>query len=104
MCRPGNESVLQREADLLPNRRYRQTRPLRAHAAGAGVTTVGLRPPFVTPAPAHSHPDCRRILILIVAPQIRSHEPKRRASADSEWDPHDKKRIVTPGGRDTCGF
>jgi hypothetical protein len=36
-------------------------------------------------------------------PRVRSHEPKRRASADSEWDPHDKKRIVTPGGRDTCG-
>jgi hypothetical protein len=33
------------------------------------VTTVGLRPPFVTPAAAYSHPDCRWILILIVAPQ-----------------------------------
>jgi hypothetical protein len=32
------------------------------------VTTVGLRPPFVTPAAAYSHPDCRWILILIVAP------------------------------------
>src|SRR5450759_23257 len=36
--------------------------------AVAGVTPVGLRPPFVTPATAHSHPDCRGILILIVAP------------------------------------
>jgi hypothetical protein len=36
--------------------------------AAAGVTPVGLRPPFVTPAAAHSHPDCRGILILIVAP------------------------------------
>jgi hypothetical protein len=33
------------------------------------VSSVGLRPPFVTPAAAHSHPDCRGILILIVAPQ-----------------------------------
>ena len=40
---------------------------LRARAAAAGVTPVGLRPPFVTPAAAHSHPDCRWILTLIVA-------------------------------------
>src|SRR5665213_1149861 len=39
--------------------------------AAAGVTPVGLRPPFVTPAAAHSHPDCRGILILIVAPHPR---------------------------------
>ena len=39
-----------------------------ALAAAAGVSTVGLRPSFVTPAAAHSHPDCRAILILIVAP------------------------------------
>jgi hypothetical protein len=38
--------------------------------AAAGVTPVGLRPPFVTPAAAHSHPDCRGIPILIVAPQF----------------------------------
>ena len=31
--------------------------------------TVGLRPSFVIPAAAHSHPDCRAVLILIVAPQ-----------------------------------
>jgi hypothetical protein len=35
--------------------------------AAAGVTPVGLRPPFVTPAAAHSHPDCRGIPILIDA-------------------------------------
>jgi hypothetical protein len=40
--------------------------------AAAGVTPVGLRPPFVTPAAAHSHPDCRGIPILIVAPQDES--------------------------------
>ena len=40
----------------------------RALAAAAGVSPVGLRPSFVTPAAAHSHPDCRGILILIVAP------------------------------------
>ncbi len=39
----------------------------RALAAAAGVSTVGLRPSLVTPAAAHSHPDCRAILILIVA-------------------------------------
>jgi hypothetical protein len=32
------------------------------------MSTVGLHPSFVTPAAAHSHPDCRAILILIVAP------------------------------------
>src|SRR5271165_2076335 len=32
--------------------------------------TVGLRPSFVIPAAAYSHPDCRAILILIVAPQL----------------------------------
>jgi len=26
-------------------------------AAGAGLPSIGLRPPSVTPAPAHSHPD-----------------------------------------------
>jgi uncharacterized protein len=44
-------------------------RPPSGARAAAGVTPVGLRPPFVTPAAAHSHPDCRGILILIVAPQ-----------------------------------
>src|SRR5277367_5413804 len=35
-------------------------------AAAAGVSTVGLRPPFDTPQ-RHSHPVCRAILTLIVA-------------------------------------
>jgi len=39
-----------------------------ALAAAAGISTVGLRPSFVIPTAAHSHPDCRAILILIVAP------------------------------------
>ena len=30
-----------------------------ALAAAAGISTVGLRPSFVIPAAAHSHPDCR---------------------------------------------
>jgi hypothetical protein len=34
-----------------------------------GGVSVGLAPPFDTPAAAHSHPDCRAILTLIVAPQ-----------------------------------
>jgi len=33
------------------------------------MATAGLRPSFVTYAAAHSHPDCRAILTLIVAPQ-----------------------------------
>ena len=36
-------------------------------------------------------------------PRVRSQEPKRRARADSEWDPHDRKRVVTPSGPDICG-
>src|SRR5271169_5646302 len=38
-------------------------------AAAAGVSTVGLRPPFDTPQ-RHSHPVCRAILTLIVALDI----------------------------------
>ncbi|MCX7314297.1 MAG: DUF6456 domain-containing protein, partial [Alphaproteobacteria bacterium] len=34
------------------------------------------RPPFVTPAAAHSHPDCRGILTLIVAPQLDAAGPE----------------------------
>jgi hypothetical protein len=49
-----------------------------ALAAAAGISTVGLRPSFVIPAAAHSHPDCRAILILIVAP----HSP---VSHDYHW-------------------
>ena len=44
---------------------------LKADAAAAGASPVGLRPPFDTPAAAHSHPDCRGTLTLIVAPQCR---------------------------------
>ena len=36
-------------------------------------------------------------------PRVRSHEIKRRARADSAWDPHDRRRVVTPGGPDMCG-
>jgi hypothetical protein len=36
-------------------------------------------------------------------PRVRSHEPKRRARADSEWDPYHRKGIMTLGRRDTCG-
>ena len=56
-----------RRSRSLTSRRYRQMSPSGVDAA-AGVTPVGLRPPFVTPAAAHSHPDCRGIPILIVAP------------------------------------
>ncbi|MCX7310310.1 MAG: hypothetical protein NTV56_00935, partial [Alphaproteobacteria bacterium] len=47
------------------------------HAAAAGAPPVGLRPPFVTPAAAHSHPDCRGILTLIVAPQMSCFHVRR---------------------------
>ena len=93
----------------------------RALAAAAGVSTVGLRPSFVTPAAAHSHPDCRAILILIVAP----HEIERKLFGDidtrgadavrafvgediDEWRRHfiaffeylDVQKIRTPKGLD----
>src|SRR5271169_3869981 len=47
-------------------------------AAAAGVSTVGLRPPFDTPQ-RHSHPVCRAILTLIVALDDLTR-PKCRAS------------------------
>jgi Caspase domain len=36
-------------------------------------------------------------------PRAHSPESKRAARADSQWDPYDRSRIVTPGGRVTCG-
>src|SRR5271166_4516053 len=36
--------------------------------------TVGLRPSFVIPTAAYSHPDCRAILIMIVAPHRSTRE------------------------------
>ena len=76
-CRPGKELVLSKEkADPLPAAVTAKRGPSGIDAA-AGVTPVGLRPPFVTPAAAHSHPDCRGILILIVAPhEARSADAK----------------------------
>ena len=46
-------------------------------AAAAGVSTVGLRPPFDTPQ-RHSHPVCRAILTLIVALEPRAERWSRR--------------------------
>jgi len=69
-CRPGNESVLLKRKPILTQPPLPPDVALRARAAAAGVTPVGLRPPFVTPAAAHSHPDCRWILTLIDARQI----------------------------------
>ncbi len=61
----------QREkADHSPNRRYRQKNALRANAAAVGAPPVELHSPFVAPTAARSHPDCRWILILIIAPQL----------------------------------
>src|ERR1700677_4441213 len=68
-CRPAKELVLSKEKPIP----YQPPLPPNEAPSGidaaAGVTPVGLRPPFVTPAAAHSHPDCRGIPILIVAPQ-----------------------------------
>ena len=54
-------------------------------AAATGVSSVGLRPPFVTPAAAHSHPDCRGILILIVAPHYGPPLVLMMQPAIMEW-------------------
>jgi ATP-dependent exoDNAse (exonuclease V) alpha subunit len=45
-------------------------------AAAAGVTTLGLRPPFVTPAAADSHPDCRATVVAMfgINPHRRSQQ------------------------------
>ena len=68
-CRPAKELVLSKEKPIP----YQPPLPPNEAPSGvdaaAGVTPVGLRPPFVTPAAAHSHPDCRGIPILIVALQ-----------------------------------
>ena len=77
-CRPAKELVLSKEKPIP----YQPPLPPNEAPSGvdaaAGVTPVGLRPPFVTPAAAHSHPDCRGILILIVAP----HTGKIRNTQD----------------------
>lgn len=66
-CRPAKELVLSKEKPIP----YQPPLPPNEAPSGvdaaAGVTPVGLRPSFVTPAAAHSHPDCRGIPILIVA-------------------------------------
>src|SRR3954454_1477087 len=75
--RPAKERVLSKEKPTP----YQPPLPANEAPSGvdaaAGVTPVGLRPPFVTPAAAHSHPDCRGILILIVAPQSAGFPAKR---------------------------
>ena len=49
-----------------PNARTRQS-PLGKTRRRGRLTTVGLRPPFVSQPRRHSHPDCRSLLTLIVA-------------------------------------
>ena len=51
-----------------PNARTRQS-PLGKTRRRGRLTTVGLRPPFVSQPRRHSHPDCRSLLTLIVAQQ-----------------------------------
>ena len=61
--------LLVRKNDAAPNRSDRQTAsvptPSGKRAAGLGLTTVGLRPPFVSLPRRHSHPDCRSPLTLL---------------------------------------
>src|ERR1022692_4485738 len=66
--RPAKELVLSKEKPIPYQPPLPPNEALSGVDAAAGVTPVGLRPPFVTPAAAHSHPDCRGIPILIVAP------------------------------------
>jgi transposase len=88
-CRPAKELVLSKEKPIP----YQPPLPPNEAPSGvdaaAGVTPVGLRPPFVTPAAAHSHPDCRGIPILIVAPHWKAHQGRIDASRlvfiDETW-------------------
>src|ERR1700677_744045 len=92
-CRPAKELVLSKEKPIS----YQPPLPPNEAPSGidaaAGVTPVGLRPPFVTPAAAHSHPDCRGIPILIVAPQRRVQHQRptrvdvRRPEEDAVLEP-----------------
>ena len=60
----------------------------RAHAAAAWAPPVGLRPPFVPQAAAHSHPDCRVGLTLIVALYPSADAALRHAPAKSDLHGH----------------
>jgi hypothetical protein len=51
---------------LAPAANDRQIASEKSEASG-GLLPDGLRPPSVSPPEAHSHPDCRWSLILIVA-------------------------------------
>src|SRR5271169_5476421 len=55
-------------------------------AAAAGVSTVGLRPPFDTPQ-RHSHPVCRAILTLIVALEGGRLRPRDSDNQDENAPP-----------------
>jgi hypothetical protein len=67
--------------------------------AAAGVTPVGLRPPFVTPAAAHSHPDCRGIPILIVALESHALPDEKLKNVGTEMALHvlayNMKRVIS---------
>ena len=83
-CRPAKELVLSKEKPIP----YQPPLPPNEAPSGvdaaAGVTPVGLRPPFVTPAAAHSHPDCRGIPILIVAPHSRAYKKNDQAFVEQK--------------------
>jgi hypothetical protein len=71
MWRPGKSSIpLVAETNQQLGRAPpdRQTGS-KKRAAGGDGSPVGLRPPFDPSPPAHSHPDCRWLLTLIVAAQ-----------------------------------
>ena len=82
----GDVSAGQRIGPLAGPMLIRRSFRRRATCAAAprGDFSVGLRPSFVIPAAAHSHPDCRAILILIVAPHRRAPRRGRRYALERD--------------------
>src|SRR5271154_7117849 len=69
-------------------------------AAAAGVSTVGLPPPFDTPAAAfssrlsrRSHLDCRAAIKRMTKKACRNHRHKLRISASLELERRDSTRV-----------
>src|SRR5262252_6007619 len=79
MWRPGKMRFLigvKNPLPIWPAATARQHGPLRGRAVRQIRDSVGLRPPSVTHPATISHPDCRSILILIVAEQCRLRRSK----------------------------
>ena len=69
-----------------PNARTRQS-PLGKTRRRGRLTTVGLRPPFVSQPRRHSHPDCRSLLTLIVAQHGLSPRCATLRTSQTKWRP-----------------